>query len=311
MKFTKSMISFAIGDAIGVPVEFNSRETLKNIPICDMEEYGAHYQPLDTWSDDTSMTLATTLSIIEKNNIDYNDIMNNFVKWYEKAKFTATDKCFDIGITCSSALYNFNGNNAPECGLSDVRSNGNGSLMRMLPIAFYCYYKKLTNEQIYVLVKNILSLTHSHEISILGCYIYTKYIMFLLDGNDKFESYKMLKQVDYNMFSVETINIYNRILKKDIYKLRNKEIKSSGYVVDSLEAVLWVILNTNDFSSSILTAVNLGEDTDTIGAITGSISGLIYNFEDIPSKWIENLKKKDYLIELSNRFEKIISMEEF
>ena len=104
---------------------------------------------------------------------------------------------------------------------------------------------------------------------------------------------------------------YNRILKKDIYKLKNKEIKSSGYVVDTLEAVLWVILNTNDFSSSILTAVNLGEDTDTIGAITGSISGLIYNFEDIPSKWIENLKKKDYLIDVSNRFEKIISMEEF
>ena len=135
--------------------------------------------------------------------------------------------------------------------------------------------------------------------------------MFLLDGNDKFESYKMLKQVDYTMFSVETINIYNRILKKDIYKLKNKEIKSSGYVVDTLEAVLWVILNTNDFSSSILTAVNLGEDTDTIGAITGSISGLIYDFEDIPSKWIENLKKKDYLIDVSNRFEKIISMEEF
>lgn len=311
MKFTQSMISFAIGDAIGVPVEFNSRETLKNNPIRDMEEYGTHYQPLGTWSDDTSMTLATILSIIEKNNIDYNDIMNNFVKWYKKAEFTATDKCFDIGITCSSALYNFNGNNAIECGLSDVRSNGNGSLMRMLPIAFYCYYKKLITEQIYELVKNISSLTHSHEISILGCYIYTKYIMFLLDGNDKFESYKMLKQVDYTRFSVETINIYNRILKKDIYKLKNKEIKSSGYVVDTLEAVLWVILNTNDFSSSILTAVNLGEDTDTIGAITGSISGLIYNFEDIPSKWIENLKKKDYLIDVSNRFEKIISMEEF
>ena len=66
MKFTQSMISFAIGDAIGVPVEFNSRETLKNNPIRDMEEYGTHYQPLGTWSDDTSMTLATILSIIEK-----------------------------------------------------------------------------------------------------------------------------------------------------------------------------------------------------------------------------------------------------
>ena len=101
------MISFAIGDAIGVPVEFNSRETLKNNPIRDMEEYGTHYQPLGTWSDDTSMTLATILSIIEKNNIDYNDIMNNFVKWYKKADFTVTDKCFDIGKMAKHVMSKF------------------------------------------------------------------------------------------------------------------------------------------------------------------------------------------------------------
>lgn len=311
MEFTKSLLAFAIGDAIGVPVEFNSREILKNNPICDMEEYGTHYQPIGTWSDDTSMTLATTLSIIENNNINYNDIMSNFIKWYKNAEFTATDKCFDIGITCSTALSNFNGNNALECGLSNVNANGNGSLMRMLPIVFYCYYKRLSEYEIYEIVNNISSLTHSHEISILGCYIYTKYIMFLLDGYDKFESYKLIKGLDYNMFSKETLNVYSRILKKDIYKMKNKEIKSSGYVVDTLESVLWVILNTNDFSSSILTAVNLGEDTDTVGAITGSISGLIYDFSDIPSKWLENLKKKDYLIEISKQFEKIINMEEF
>ena len=93
--------------------------------------------------------------------------MNNFCKWAENNEYTATDKCFDIGNTCSNAISRFNGNNALECGENSTYSNGNGSLMRILPIVFYSYYKNDMNE--YELVKNISSLTHSHEISILGC----------------------------------------------------------------------------------------------------------------------------------------------
>lgn len=310
MSFTKSLISFAIGDAIGVPVEFCSRSNLNINPIKDMEEYGTHYQPIGTWSDDTSMTIATVESISNLNDIDYDDIMRNFIRWYKGNEFTATDKCFDIGITCSSALSRFNGGNALECGLNDIRSNGNGSLMRMLPIAFYCYYKKMSNNDVYDIVKNISSLTHAHEISIMGCYIYTIYVMLLLNGYNKVKSYKLVKEMDYSMFSNETVEIYDRILKKDIFKLKVKDIKSSGYVVDTLEAALWTILNTKTFSSSILTAVNLGDDTDTIGAITGSIAGIIYDSNSIPKTWINNLKKREYLIELSKKFEEVLKMEE-
>lgn len=306
MNFVSSLIGFAIGDAIGVPVEFLSRETLKNNPITDMEEYGTHNQPKGTWSDDTSMTIATISSILKNKNIDYNDIMNNFKEWMKNGKFTATDKCFDIGITCSSAIYKFDGSNALQCGEDSYYSNGNGSLMRILPLAFICYYNKYDDLKILESVRNLSSLTHSHEISVIGCYLYVKYLAFILNGNDKLESYKLLKELDLSFFGDDNLKCYDRILKKKIDTLKIKEIKSSGFVVDTLEAVLWCVLNTKNYKDSILLSVNLGDDTDTITAITGSISGILYGIDNMPIEWINSLKKKDELIELANAFEKIL-----
>ena len=304
MNFVDSLIGFAIGDAVGVPVEFTSRETLKVNPTTDMEEYGTHYQPKGTWSDDTSMTIATVYSMIENNTIDYNDIMYKFREWMTTGKYTATGRCFDVGGTCSSAIYHFNGTNACECGLKEINSNGNGSLMRMLPIVYYCYYKKSNDNEIYNYVERLSSLTHGHAISVLGCYLYVKYMINLLNGMDKYDSYESLKNINLSFFDENTLNVYNHILKKDISKIKLRDIKSSGYILDTLEAVLWTILNTRNYKDSILVSVNMGDDTDTVGAITGSISGLIYGINSIPLEWLENLKKKDELLELSSIFER-------
>ena len=121
---------------------------------------------------------------------------------------------------------------------------------------------------------------------------------------DKYDSYESLKNINLSFFDENTLNVYNRILKKDISKIKLRDIKSSGYILDTLEAVLWTILNTRNYKDSILVSVNMGDDTDTVGAITGSISGLIYGINSIPLEWLENLKKKDELLELSSIFER-------
>ncbi len=308
-KFKNSLLGFAIGDAFGVPVEFVSRDTLQAKPITNMEGYGTHYQPEGTWSDDTSMTLATVDSMIEIGGINYSNIMDKFLKWYENADYTATDNVFDIGRTCSSALYNYKSKKETplNCGLKTFSDNGNGSLMRMLPIAFYCFYNNYSDEDTLALVREISSLTHAHEISILGCYIYVKYILFLLNGKDKLASLNMIKLVDYSMFSKETTNVYNRILNGNLKKIKLKEIKSSGYIVDTLEAALWITVNTDNFAQSIIGAVNLGDDTDTVGAITGGITGIIYGYENIPTVWLNKLKKITYIEDLAERFDKIFN----
>lgn len=120
-----------------------------------------------------------------------------------------------------------------KCGLIDIKSNGNGSIMRILPVALYCYSKNLKDEEILNLTNNISSLTHAYEISKMGCYIYVRYLIFLLIGKDKYSAYNMIKCVDYSSYSEDTIKVYDRILNNDIMIYKMDEINSSGYVVDT------------------------------------------------------------------------------
>ncbi len=303
-----SLLGFVIGDAMGVPIEFESRETLKKYPLTEMVGYGSYNEPAGTWSDDTSMTLATIDSIIEKKNIDYHDITTKFCEWVNNAKYTATDHLFDIGITTKYALVRFfvDKVEATKCGGTLDSENGNGSLMRMMPIALYAYYHQLDNNAIFEIVKNTSSITHANEKSVLGCYIYVQYILKLIETNNLQESYNYIKTLNYQLFfSEDNIKIYERILKKDISKYPLEEIRSSGYILHTLEAVLWVVLNTTSFEESILTAINLGEDTDTIGAITGSLTGIKYGFDNIPKNWINKIQKLDYLYALIDKWDEI------
>lgn len=307
-KIKDGVIGHAIGDAMGVPVEFCIREKLLAHLVTKMIGYGSHDVPAGTWSDDTSMEIATMDSMINQGGkINCEDIMMNFYYWLKDAKYTPYGEVFDAGRTCIKSIINFSkGYDISECGQKDEYSNGNGSLMRILPIAYYCYYNKLKEEEIFEVVKDVSSLTHAHEISVLGCYIYVNYIIKLLEGKDKFESYNLIKLIDYSMFTEESLEVYKRILKEDIEKYSIDEIKSSGYVVDTLEASFWILLNASNFKEAIIGAINLGNDTDTIAAITGSMAGILYGYNSIPQEWLDKLAKRDYIEDLCDKLEKVL-----
>lgn len=302
-----SLYGFIVGDAMGVPVEFEDREKLINKPVTSMLGYGSHDVEAGVYSDDTSMTLATMDSIIKQNGIiNYNDIADKFCNWVNNNEYTATNKIFDIGMTTKYALIKYFNNkiDATMCGGTNINENGNGSLMRMLPIALYCFYKNIKDDnEIFTLVKNLSSITHAHDISILECYIYVRYVISLLETKNKISSYHFIKKLDYSMFIEEVKLEYSRILFSDISTLNINDINSSGYVVDTLEAVFWIILNCSSYNESIIGAINLGGDTDTIGAITGSIAGILYGYDNISKRWISKLKNKDYIDEIIIKFE--------
>ena len=301
-----SLVGFAVGDAMGVPLEFEHREKLLEKPVTTMTGYGSYSVPEGVWSDDTSMTLATMDSIIEKNGIDYNDMANRFLNWINNAEYTATNEVFDIGISTRQALLRFDEKKieATNCGGKNEYENGNGSLMRMLPIALYCFYK---NEDIYDIVKNTSSITHAHEISVMGCYIYVNYVVNILNGIDKFTSYNMIKKLDYQKyFNEDTITTYHSILVDNIESYPIDYIKSTGYIKDTLDTVFWVILNSNSYKEAIIGAINMGGDTDTIGAITGSIAGILYGFEAIPHKWLQKMKRLDYLENMAQKLDNVL-----
>ena len=199
MNSKDGIIGLAVGDAMGVPIEFMSRDKLMDNPVTQMLDRGSHNQPKGTWSDDTSLTLATMDSIIHCFGISTEDMGNRFVNWMEKSEYTATGERFDIGRTTLIALAKFEKEGHPfESGSSAEDSNGNGSLMRMLPIAYYCYSAHLQPNDILDVVKKVSYITHAHEVSVLGCYIYVMYAIKFLEKKSKFDAYKEIQQLSYS-----------------------------------------------------------------------------------------------------------------
>ena len=292
-KSKNSFYGFLVGDALGVPVEFTNRESLEKDPVVDMQGYGSHNVPDGTWSDDSSMVLAEMDSIGEKNDIDYDDIMLRFIDWFSKAYYTSTGVVFDIGVTTRKALFNYrDGFKATECGGKSLYDNVNGALMRMLPFVIYSYQKELSEEDEVLLIKNTSQLTHGHEINQVGCKIYFDFMKRIFDGDKLEDIYNDIKNKDYTKFySRESVDCYKRILNNDIKNLNINDIKSSGFVVSTLEACIWCLLNSTDYQSAVLEAVNLGDDTDTVAAITGSLAGAYYN--DVPQKWVDKIRNKE------------------
>ena len=302
------IIGLAIGDAMGVPIEFYDREQLMANPTTEMTGYGSHNVPKGSWSDDTSMTLCLIDAINNSKDINLDDIAGNFVKWFEDGKYTPSGNRFDVGGTCAAAIMNFErGTKAVESGLGDEMSNGNGSLMRIAPLIYYCYSKKLDETEIYNIVKNVSSITHRHEISIMGCFIYVLFGIELLKNKSLQEAYEKIKTSNYSMFSIDCISKYNRILEENIRDYDLKEISSSGYVVDTLEATFWTLFTTDSYDLAIIKAINLGSDTDTVGACVGGLAGIYYGLDKINIKWKQELLKYEYIEEMCNTFNDVLN----
>ena len=305
-KIFKSMLyGFAVGDALGVPVEFKSRKSLQKNPVTDMRSFGTYNQPAGTWSDDTSMTLATMESIARLKKIDYEDIMKNFSLWLETGAFTPFGEVFDCGITTRKAIFNFDAKISPlECGMSDESSNGNGSLMRILPAI--CFLYKNFDENFLPTIHNISKLTHGHLRSQIGCGIYSLITVELFEGKNLNDAIKIGLENAKKFYSAEKyqaeFKYFSRLFDKNFADLPENEIKSSGYIVHTLEAVIWCLLNTKNYKDLILKAVNLGEDTDTVAAIAGGLGGIFYGFEEIPTEWIERLQNKKMLEDILDSF---------
>ena len=304
------MYGLIIADAMGVPVEFTSREDRKLDPVTDMRGYGTYSQPEGTWSDDSSMALATLVSIRDKGEIDYNDIMDKFSDWCMYGAYTPFDEVFDIGIATSRAIMKYNNGAKPlESGGETELDNGNGSLMRILPICLYILEEQsksnLYDNEAIDIIHNCSALTHAHLRSKIACGIYYFLVKAILDESG--EIIERLQLGVNNAFKYYSKNIqneldkYNRIASLPEFKYTTEnQIKSTGYVVHTLEAAIWCLVNTSSYEEVILKAVNLGDDTDTVAAITGGLAGLYYGYDNIPHKWRSKLQKRKWIESLLN-----------
>ena len=306
-QYLAAIIGHAVGDAVGIPTEFSKREELLKNPVLEMIDSPDLGLPAGSWSDDTAMEIATIDSFIHKKCFDYKDIMDRWVKWINESEYTSTGVTFDIGRTCLKAIKKYCNGSAPlQCGSTSINENGNGSLMRILPVALYAYMRNLDDISIQRLTDEMSSLTHAHEVSRLGCYIYVQFVICLLKEYEKEDAYRYVQDLDYSSYNVNSINLYTRILDGQIEGQILDDIKSTGYIVDTLECVLWIFMNARNYKEAILASTNIGGDTDTIGAIVGSMAGIYYGIDSIPSEWLDKLQRKEYLVELTSKFERCV-----
>ena len=303
------LLGLATGDALGVPVEFFSRRRLKADPVKNMRSGGSWEQDAGTWSDDTSLTIAAMESISRRGKIDWQDIMKNFMGWYERGDFTATGERFDIGNTTRAAIIRFARRLLPptKCGSTDENSNGNGSLMRILPATTYIFGTrgKIGVDELKI-IHDFSALTHGHIISQMACGIYSLTAAQLLSGKNISDAFKLGMNDAKNFYGKDAaFKHFARLCDENFAALPEDEIYGSGYVVEALEAALWCLLNTNDYKTLALKAVNLGEDTDTTGAIAGGLAGIFYGVDAIPVEWLNTLKRRDYLEKICDDFAKV------
>lgn len=305
------LLGLATADALGVPVEFESRMILRSEPVINMRSGGSWGQEAGTWSDDTSLTVAAMESISRRKVIDYRDVMENFLKWYERDAFTATGERFDIGNTTRAAIVRFSRKLLPpiKCGATKENSNGNGSLMRILPATFYLYAKGggQIDADALKIIHEFSALTHGHIISQMACGIYSLIAAQILNGKNLSDAFA-LGMVDAQKFygNDDTFKKFSRLCDENFAALPEDTIKSSGYVLDTLEAALWCLLNTDNYKSLALKAVNLGGDTDTVGAVAGGLAGIYYGAESIPTEWLATLKRRDYLEKIAEDFAAVL-----
>jgi ADP-ribosyl-[dinitrogen reductase] hydrolase len=270
------LLGLAIGDAIGTTLEFRTRDTYP--PLTDMIGGGPFDLAPGEWTDDTSMALCLADSLIENGDLDETDLMHRFVRWWRNGANSATGWCFDIGFTTRAALSEFEKSGNAIAGSRDPNTAGNGSLMRLAPAAIRHHGDRMRAIDV---ARRQSVTTHAAPAAIDACTFFAGLLVDAISGANR--------QALLSPRRFEGHPEIAAIAAGKYFGKERSEIASSGYVVDTLEAALWCVHYTTDFREAVLLAANLGDDADTVAAVTGQLAGAIWGEASIPEDWIAKL----------------------
>ena len=257
--------------------------------------------PPGAWTDDTSMALCLAESLLERRGFDPADQMDRYVRWFKEGHLSSTGVCFDIGNATRTALGRFLEAGDPYSGSADPHSAGNGSLMRLAPIAL-AYARRPEQALEYAALSS--RTTHAAETAVDACRFYAALMVGALDRVDK------TRLLAEDFWSYGPLHPEVAAVAAGSFRRREPpEIRGSGYVVQSLEAALWAFYKTDGFAAGALGAVNLGDDADTTGAVYGQLAGAYYGVQDIPEDWREKLVMKEMIVDFADRLLELADLE--
>ena len=282
-----ALVGLAIGDAVGTTLEFKPRDSYP--PRSDLVGGGPFALAAGQWTDDTSMALALADSLIACDGLEEHDLMTRFLSWLEEGAYSSTGRCFDIGVTTRQALGRFKSTGDPVAGSTDPMSAGNGSLMRLAPVAirYWQDYDTCCDA-----AARQSRTTHAAPEAVDACVAFADHLADAIAGKPRSE-----------VLGTRLVTLAPKIAEIEAGSWRGKhrdDVRSSGYVVHSLEAALWCVGRTASFKDAVLLAANLGDDADTVAAITGQLAGALYGWSAVPRDWLGRLTMQGRIIGMAD-----------
>jgi ADP-ribosyl-[dinitrogen reductase] hydrolase len=307
-----ALFGLAIGDALGVPVEFKKREELKGRRVTDFEGFQTHNQPPGTFSDDSSLTFCLAESLCL--GYDLNDMGQRFVKWYFESYWTAGGEVFGVGKSTEDSITRLrdgvsplqSGNYADDC-------YGNGSLMRILPLLFYI--KDFDIEERYRIIREVAVITHGSVRTILACFYYLEFALELLNGAHRLHAifitmHRVSAFIKGRNLPDKEVEIFAPLLRGGIIAQSVDDIDTIHHAHLTIQAAIYCFHKTYSYEEAVLMAVNLGDDTDTTASVTGALAGIYYGFDSIPKKWINGIRRSGDINDLCNRLAVAMKIQE-
>ncbi|WP_414449272.1 ADP-ribosylglycohydrolase family protein [Burkholderia sp. 22PA0099] len=281
-----------LGDALGVPYEFHSAASLSHLSPGDIDmtpppgfERAHHGVPPGTWSDDGAQALALLDALRRDRALDLDTFAGNLRDWFHRGAFTPDGKVFDVGLQTQRALQQLSAGVAPaQAGPDGERDNGNGSLMRCLPVVLVA----ASHDEAIALARKQSVVTHGHVRSQLCCALYAVTAMEILDGLSAADAVRAAEDV----LLARCAGTVEEAELKIVLDGRFDAPQGSGYVVDSFWSAIHCLLSTHGFEACIKRAVQLGNDTDTTAAIAGGLAGLVHGEAGLPARWLDSLHGK-------------------
>ena len=284
-KAVGALVGLAVGDAVGTTLEFLPRDKQH---ITDMVGGGPFCLKVGEWTDDTSMALCLAETYLQKGLMDITSFREKLVRWYHHGENSSNGRCFDIGNATRYALEQYLSQGPSWFGNTDKNTAGNAALIRMAAVPVF---RRHSLKKTYFDSETQSLATHGAVESIFSCQFLGLILNYLINGCSKEKA-----------FSPHAIPVSSRVLiiNAGEYKQKTRDqIRSSGYVIDTLEAAMWAVWHTDNFRDAILLAANLGDDADSVAATAGQIAGALYGYSGIPQEWRDKLVQEKRIVSLA------------
>jgi len=292
-----ALIGLATGDALGTTLEFQAPGTFE--PITDLVGGGPFGLEPGQWTDDTSMALCLAESLVERGGFDPRDQMERYVRWWREGHWSSTGRCFDIGNATRAALARFERTGEPFAGSTDPNTAGNGSLMRLAPIAIA--YAHDPAEAVRLAGESSRT-THGAREAVDACRYVASLLIGAMRGAPKDELLSPWYAVVPGLWDeAPLVATIDEVAAGSFSEKDPPEIRGTGHVTRTLEAALWAFARTDGFRDGALKVVNLGQDADTTGAVYGQIAGAFYGATGIPEAWRARIAMRDEIATLLDR----------